>query len=64
MNGIENFLLRGREKRHEGVRNGGGTAWRVAREGRREKERGEKGGGMRIKRTTGEREKEKEGQRE
>lgn len=64
MNGIENFLLRGREKRHEGVRNGGGTAWHgVAREGRREKERGEKGG-MRIKRTTGEREKEKEGQRE
>lgn len=45
MNGIENFLLRGREKRHEGVRNGGGTAWRAAREGRREKERGEKRGG-------------------
>lgn len=47
MNGIENFLLRGREKRHEGVRNGGGTAWRVGRkrEGERKKEgkRGECG---------------------
>lgn len=39
MNGIENFLLRGREKRHEGVRNGGGVYGLACSERGKERER-------------------------
>lgn len=73
MNGIENFLLRGREKRRERVRNGG-EARRGQMGGKREKKRKRvrrvgKGGAdegereseaVRIKRTPA---REKEGQR-
>jgi len=37
MNGIENFLLRGREKKREGVRNGG-----AVRRGKRKERKNER----------------------
>lgn len=40
MNGIENFLLRGREKKCEGVRNGGAARWEKQREIKSERKYG------------------------